>query len=355
MRIIHVVYSLEMGGAESLVVQLCRLQRAKGNDVSVCVCTNLGTLGETLLSEGFRIDVLGKSSVPRAILRCCKLFRQLRPDVVHCHNPAPTLLAVIGARLAGATRVISTRHSLVAPPYEVAAEIKYSILSRLCDHIVGICEATCENLRHAPLARRYRIVRVYNGAAPIENLPAPECPPKSGFTVLFVGRLAVIKDLPTLIKAVAIALPRIPGLSLWVVGDGPARKQLEDLVAHLGIAGNVTFWGERHDVARFFSVADLFSMSSLSEGLPMSLLQSMSAGIPSLVTQVGGMAEVVEHAHCGMSVPVGDSVAMADAIVQLATQPERRAGFASNAIAAYNADFTLQQMDAAYMRLYRHP
>jgi glycosyltransferase involved in cell wall biosynthesis len=288
MRIIHVVYSLEMGGAESLVAQLCRLQRANGNDVSVCVCTNLGTLGETLLSEGFRIDVLGKSSVSQAIWRCFQLFRKLHPDVVHCHNPAPTLLAVMGARLAGATSIVSTRHSLVAPPYEVAAEIKYSILSRLCDHIVGICEATCKNLRHAPLARRNRILRVYNGSAPIVKLPAADCPPKSGFTVLFVGRLAVIKDLPTLIKAVAHAIPRVPGLHLWFVGDGPVRKELEDLVATLGIADRVTFWGERHDVARFFSVADVFSMSSLSEGLPMSLLQSMSVGLPAVVTRVGG-------------------------------------------------------------------
>ncbi len=353
MRIVHVVYSLEMGGAESLVAQLCRLQRANGNEVSVCVCTNLGILGEALRSEGFRIDVLDQSSVAVAIWRCYKLLRSLRPDVVHCHNPAPTLIAAIGARLVGVTCVVSTRHSLVAPPYEVAAEIKYSIISRLCDHIVGICEATCENLRHAPLALRDHIVRVYNGSAPVEVLPPADCPPRSGFTILFVGRLAPIKDLPTLVNAVALALPRVPGLSLWLVGDGAVRQQLEDLVAGLGIAGNVTFWGERHDVAQFFSVADLFSMSSLSEGLPMSLLQAMSAGLPALVTQVGGMAEVVEYANCGLRIPAGDSAAMADAIVQLASDPALRAQFAANATEAYQAHFTIQQMDAAYMDLYR--
>jgi glycosyltransferase involved in cell wall biosynthesis len=353
MKIVHVVYSLEMGGAESLVAQLCRLQRANGNEVSVCACTNLGALGEALRSEGFRIDVLGPSSVMQGIWRCFQLLRSIRPEVVHCHNPAPTLLAVIGARLSGAISVISTRHSLVAPPYDVAAEIKYSILARLCDHIVGICEATCENLRHAPLALRDRIVRVYNGSSAVERMPLEDCPPKPGFTILFVGRLAPIKDLPTLVNAIALALPRVPNLNLWLVGDGQVRKQLEDLTASLGISCNVTFWGERHDVAQFFSAADLFSMSSLSEGLPMSLLQSMSVGLPALVTQVGGMAEVVELSDCGLRVPVGDSAAMADAIVQLASNPALRNQFAANAVAAYSERFTIEQMDAAYMRLYR--
>ena len=353
MKIVHVVYSLEMGGAESLVAQLCRRQRANGNDVSVCVCTNLGILGEALRSEGLRIDVLGKSSIPKAMLRCFNLFRSLRPDVVHCHNPASTLLAAVGARLAGAASVISTRHSLVAPPYDVEAEIKYSIFSRVCDHIVGICEVTCENLRKAPLARRDRIVRVYNGSTSVEKVPLAECPPKSGFTVLFVGRLAAIKDLPTLVQAIALARHRVSDLNLWIVGDGTSRPQLEDLVANLGIAANVTFWGERHDVARFFSGADLFAMSSLSEGLPMSLLQSMSAGIPALVTNVGGMAEVVQNSDSGICVPVGDVTAMADAIVQLASDPARRADFATKAIDAYNAEFTIEHMYEAYTRLYR--
>lgn len=353
MRIIHVVYSMEMGGAESLVAQLCRLQRANGHQVSVCAYTNLGTLGEALVDEGFRVDVPGKSSLPKAIFHCFQLFRKLKPDVVHCHNPAQAFIAVIGARLAGASSVITTRHSLVAPPYERAAEIKFSFISMLCDHIVGICEATCNNLRHAPLARRDRIVRVYNGASPIQKLDLAECPATSGFTVLFVGRLAPVKDLSTLINAVALALPRVPGLNLWIVGDGPVRQDLEGLTASLAIASCVTFWGERHDVARFFSVAHLFAMSSLSEGLPMSLLQAMSAGIPALVTQVGGMAEVVQNSNCGICVPVGDARAMADAIVQLSADYERRSAFAANAIAAYQADFTIEKMDTAYMRLYQ--
>lgn len=353
MKIVHVVYSMEMGGAESLVAQLCRLQRRSGHEVTVFAQSNLGTLGEALRTEGFRVDVPGTGNPLRTLPRYLRAFRKLRPDVVHCHNPAPTLQAAIAARLAGTKRIISTRHSLVAPPYDMAAELQYGIVSRFCDSIVGICEATCENLRHAPLARRSRIVRVYNGAVGLQRVPAAELPEKRGFTLLFVGRLAPVKDLSTLLRAVALAAHRLPGLQLWIVGDGHERVGLEGLTAQLGIEDHVTFFGERHDIARFFTAADVFAMSSVSEGLPISLLQAMSIGLPALVTDVGGMAEVVRNAGCGVRVPVGDSQSMANAIVEIASDAEERSLYAARGIGAFQAQFTIEKMSDSYMGLYR--
>ncbi|MBS1800813.1 MAG: glycosyltransferase [Acidobacteria bacterium] len=352
MKIVHVVYSLEMGGAEILVAQLCRLQRAHGHDVSVVAYSNLGTLGESLVSEGFRISVLGEAPLAKTFVRFIGALRRLRPDVVHCHNPAPTLQAAIPARLAGAKSVIATRHSLVAPPYDMKEEKAFNFAARFCDWVVGICDATCDNLRGVPGARREKIVRVYNGVDPVEDAEAHA---KDGFTLLFVGRLAPVKNLSTLIRATALALPRVPGLKLWVVGHGHERESLEALVHELGVAGSVTFWGERLDVAGFFAAADVYCMSSVSEGLPMSLLQAMSMGMPSIVTDVGGMAEVVKNAKAGLATPVGDANAMADAIVQMAAGPSLRGSFADNARAAYREDFTLDRMDQAYMDLYCRP
>lgn len=355
MKIIHVVYSLEMGGAEILVAQLCRLQREHGHDASVIAYSNLGSVGEQLLTEGFSILVLGESPFPKTLLRFVKAFRRLRPDVVHCHNPAPTLQAAIPARLAGTRSVLSTRHSLVAPPYNLKEEKAFNFAARFCNWVVGICDATCENLRGIPGARRSKIVRIYNGVDPVPPVPAESCPAKRGFTLLFVGRLAAIKDLSTLIRAAAIAVQRVPDLHLWVVGDGAERSRLESLVAELGIGENVTFWGERMDVAGFFRAADLYCMSSVSEGLPMSLLQAMSVGVPAVVTDVGGMAEVVKNSDAGLATPVGDPEAMADAILQLASDPDRRSTLAEHARNAYLQNFTLERMDASYMGLYRRP
>ena len=352
MKIVHVVYSLEVGGAEVLVAQLCRIQRRNGHQVSVCAYSKLGTIGEALTEEGFDIYVPGEAHPAITMLRYYRHFRKIRPDVVHCHNPAPTLQAALSARLAGARSVISTRHSLVAPPYDKASELKYNVLARACDHIVGICEVTCKNLRNTPLAQRSKIVRVYNGVPALQREASTELI-SSGFTLLFVGRLARIKDLGTLLQAVALARASVPGLQLWIVGDGPMRESLEALAKDLGITKEVQFWGQRMDTAQFFSSADVFVMSSLSEGLPMSLLQAMSIGVPALLTEVGGMAEVLTSSRSGLLTPVGDWKAMANAIVTMAQNGEMRAEFRERAIAAYAAEFTLKRMDAGYMELYR--
>jgi glycosyltransferase involved in cell wall biosynthesis len=351
MKIVHVVYSLEMGGAEMLVAQLCRMQRAKGHEVSVCAYARLGAVGEVLRAEGFAIHVPGEAHPAKTMWRYFQLFRRMKPEVVHCHNPAPTLQAAMSARLAGARCVVSTRHSLVAPPYDTAEELKYNVMACFCDWIVGICEITCKNLRETPLAHRDKVVRVYNGAVAVERTGFAELG-KRGFTLLFVGRLAAVKDLGTLLRAVALAVARVPTLEFWIVGDGPARGELEALAHQLGIVAHVRFWGQRLDTAEFFSAADVFAMSSVSEGLPMSLLQAMSLGVPALVTDVGGMAEVVRLAGGGMLAPVGDAAALAEAIVRLAEDAALREGFGQRGFEAYEAEFTLERMEAAYAGIY---
>lgn len=351
MKIVHVVYSLEMGGAEMLVAQLCRIQRSQGHDVSVCAYSMLGAVGEMLREEGFTIHVAGEAHPALTAWRYFRVFRRMRPDVVHCHNPAPTLQAAVSARLAGVRSVGTTRHSLVAPPYDLSAERKFNVATYGCDWIAGICEVTCDNLRGVPGAHRRKIVRVYNGAAAMvrENTEGLR---RSGFTLLFVGRLAAVKSLGTLVRAVALARRQLPDLAFWIVGDGPERAPLEALAAELGVADCVRFWGQRLDTAKFFSAADGFAMSSVSEGLPMSLVQAMSLGMPAIVTDVGGMAEVVRHSGAGLLAPVGDAAALADAIVQMVTDSGFCAEAGTKARAAYEREFTLEQMAAGYMRLY---
>jgi glycosyltransferase involved in cell wall biosynthesis len=139
-----------------------------------------------------------------------------------------------------------------------------------------------------------------------------------------------------------------------MVGDGSERKRLENLTAELGITTEVRFWGQQLDVGPFFSAADAFIMSSFSEGLPMSLLQAFSLGLPAIVTDVGGMAEVVRLAHAGFTVSVTDPAEMAASILRLATNDTEREHFSMKAERAFDSHFTLQTMVDAYMDLYRN-
>jgi glycosyltransferase involved in cell wall biosynthesis len=344
---------MEVGGAETLVSQMCRLQREQGHDPYVYAVAALGAIGEQMRKEGFTVQ----SNVGRHLLDAMwsffRIFRESNPDVVHLHNPTPTIYAAMAARMAGVPSIVSTRHSLVAPPRNVVAELKYAYAARFCDWIVGICDATANNLKSLHSIPARKIVRVYNGAAPLPRAAKDHCPPKGGFTLVYVGRLEPVKNHTLLLHAFRAALSSTPSLQLWMVGDGSERAILECLAVELGIGERVTFWGQQLDVAPFFSAADTFIMSSKSEGLPISLLQAFSLRLPAIVTNVGGMAEVVQIAQAGFTVSATDSAEMAAAILRLAASDDERKRFSNNAEEAFHTRFTLKTMVDAYMDLYR--
>ncbi len=353
MKITHVVDSMEVGGAEVLVAQMCRRQRELGHEPCVLAIAALGEIGAQLQREGFLVQANVGRHLSDAVPNFHRIFKTLRPDAVHLHNPTPTIYAALPAKLAGAASVISTRHSLVAPPHRVVEEIKYAFASLFCDRVVGVSEATTANLRKLHTIRPGKLVRVYNGVAPLRRAAKDEGPPKHGFTLVYVGRLEPIKNHGLLFRAFRTALSSKPDLRLWMVGDGSERKSLESLAGDLGIAEQVIFWGHQSDVAPFFSGADTFVMSSRSEGLPLSLLQGFSLGVPAIVTDVGGMAEVVRLAKAGLAVSPADPEDMAAAILKMAGDEAARRRFSEAAMAAFQSQFSLDAMVDAYLGLYR--
>jgi L-malate glycosyltransferase len=355
MKIAHVVDSMEVGGAETLVHQMCRMHRAQGDDARVYTVGNRGVLGEQMRTEGFQVEANAGLHLVASVRKFYRAFRQWRPDVVHLHNPTPTFYAAAPARAAGVPSVLSTRHSLVAPPRRAVVELKYALAAACCDWIIGICDATTNNLRTLHTVGSSKIVRVYNGVEPLELVPAEERPFKTGFTLLYVGRFAPIKNHTLLLHAFQKALSTSPELRLWMVGDGSERRALERLAVELNISGAVTFWGEQLDVSRFYSAADVFIMSSHSEGLPLSLLQAFSLGLPAIVTDVGGMAEVVRLADAGFVVPPTEQGSMASAIVRMTRDKLDRERFSAAGKAAFSRLFTLETMVSAYAELYWKP
>lgn len=354
MRIAHVVDSMEVGGAETLVSQMCCLQREQGHDPCVYAVAALGPLGEQMRTAGFTVQANVGRHLPDAARIFFRIFKNMQPDVVHLHNPTPTVYAAIPARMAGVPGIISTRHSLVAPPRRLVVEFKYALAATCCDWIAGICDATTNNLKSIHSIPARKIVRVYNGTVALLRVAHQQWPPKTGFTLLYVGRLEPVKNHSLLLNAFRTALSSMPDLTLWMVGDGGERRMLESLATELGIAPQVTFWGQQLDVAPFFSAADAFIMSSKSEGLPISLLQAFSVGLPAIVTNVGGMAEVVRLSQAGIIVSATDPAEMTAAILRLANGDAERAQFSTNAKDAFHSRFTLQAMADAYMDLYRN-
>jgi L-malate glycosyltransferase len=350
LNIVHVGDSMEMGGAEKLTATLCRLQRGRGHTASVHCLYRLGVLGEDMRAEGFEVVLHHPSSFLHLVRSLYRSFRRSRPDVVHCHNATAAIMAALPARLAGVKTVIVTRHGLVKPPYQIRRELKFALASRWCDWIVGVCEGTCTNLLAAPFAARDKIIHIYNGADPADIQAVPQ--PKKGFTLLHVGRLAPLKDHATLLQALALTRVRHPDVQLWIVGDGPLEASLRMLADALELHECVTFFGEQTDVSPFLLAADLFVNSSVTEGLPVSLLEAMSVGLPAVVTDVGGMGEIARLSGAVTLVPSSDPEGMAEALCEAISSKQRLSTMRNLASHCYQKYFRPERMLDDYMNLY---
>jgi len=166
-----------------------------------------------------------------------------------------------------------------------------------------------------------------------------------------VARLRPPKDVMTLVRAIAL-LP--PGSArATVVGDGPERADLAEEVRRLGVEGAVDLVGEREDVADLLAAADVFALPTLSEGLPMSVLEAMAAGLPVVAAAAGGVPELVEDGQTGILVPPGRPDALAAALGRLAADPalRRRLGGAGRRRA--EAHFDIEACRRAHVDLYR--
>lgn len=352
LRIAHVVDSMEMGGAEKLTATLCRLQRDRGHFPSVHCLYEIGVLGEELRAEGFEVILHHPRSFFLLMRSLYRAFGRFSPDVVHCHNATAAIFAALPARLAGVKTVIVTRHGLVKPPYQLRRELKFAIASRWCDWIVGVCEGTRTNLLAAPFAARDKIIQIYNGASPADIRAVPR--PKSGFTLLHVGRLAPMKDHATLLRAVALTRKRHPDVRLWMVGDGPLEFSLRKLSSELGLNESVTFFGEQANVSPFLLAADLFVTSSITEGLPVSLLEAMSVGLPAVVTDVGGMGEIARLSGAATLVAPSDPESLADALCDAVARWQELPKMGQMASSCYEQYFRPERMLDEYMNLYNH-
>jgi glycosyltransferase involved in cell wall biosynthesis len=161
-----------------------------------------------------------------------------------------------------------------------------------------------------------------------------------------------IKGVPFFIEAVPLILQQVPEARFLVLGDGHLRAGLEARVRELGVGDRVIFAGFQEDILRFYPLMDVSTLTSLSEGLSITILESMSYGLPVVVTRVGGNPELVEDGKTGFLVPPRDPNAFAEAVTALLIDADRRRVMGENAKASIQA-FRIEEVAARYAGLYR--
>ena len=171
--------------------------------------------------------------------------------------------------------------------------------------------------------------------------------------LLQVARLDYLKDHATAVRTLARVAARAPQARLVLVGDGPERPGVEAQVRELNLGDKVRFLGLRKDVARLLPGADLFLLTSVSEGIPLTVIEAMAAGLPVVATDVGGMSEVVADGSTGLLAPARDDAALAERILRLAGDPELRRRMGAAGRARAKDRFDERRMADDYGRIYR--
>jgi glycosyltransferase involved in cell wall biosynthesis len=274
-------------------------------------------------------------------------MRRRRPSVFHAHLPDPLAArsGLVAAAAADVPAVIATAH-LHVPLRRVWQRARARALR--VDHYIAVSSAVGDGLQSLGIDPR-SISVVHNGLVDVDSYAHGTVNGvSSGRTVVTVARLVEQKGHRVLLQA----LVDVPGVTLSLAGDGPLRAGLEHLASELGVADRTRFLGNVTDVPALLSRADMFVLTSLNEGLPLSILEAMAAGVPVVATRVGGVPEVVIDGETGILVRPEDPASTAEAIRRLLGDAGLRERLAMQARRLVRDEFTAQRMVDGVISVY---
>jgi glycosyltransferase involved in cell wall biosynthesis len=325
MKIVQLLPSLDLGGMERLAVDLARQQKAEGHTPSIYCTSHPGQLAPEAAAAGLPVHSFGKTSgfSLRLIRDLASRLRLDRPDVLHAHNALVLHYGIAAARLARVPVVVNTRHG-GNMNWDPHCERIWRRCLRWTDGVVFISEGVQEYyVTKDRLSKRNTSV-IYNGIE-VEKFSAHPARPAASlprFRLGCVGRLVPAKDHVTLIRSFALVSAVMPEAELHLLGDGPCRAAISQTAESLGIANRVFLHGAGYDVAGFLSTLDLFVLSSLDEGLPISLMEAMAAGLPVVSTRLPGLTELApESLVAGYCTP-GQPESLAGQILHAANRSD---------------------------------
>ena len=364
MRVLHVVDSLGVGGTEHALVRVIEKTRDQV-DHFVCCVREKGATAARLEVQGIRVIPLGKrlGNDWKIAGRIACLCREVHPDVVHTRNWG-TVDGILGGRLARVPVVIHGEHGrdasdvngrnrrrnlvrrLLAPLVSQFVTVSAQLRDWLVDE-VGINGAKVRVLINGVDVHEFR---PHEGREALRNRYGYGA---TDVVVGTVGRLDPVKNHVGLLEALRSLSRNAPNVRVVIVGDGPERVRLQELIQEYGVSGTTQLLGHRTDIPALLSLFDVFVLPSLGEGMCNTVLEAMAVGLPVVATAVGGNPELVVPGHTGMLVPVHDADALAQAIRAYAGDSRMRCEHGTAGRERVLEHFTLGQMADGYVSLYR--
>jgi glycosyltransferase involved in cell wall biosynthesis len=299
------------------------------------------------------------------LFKVFNLIRKMKVDVIQPFLTPATFFSLLPALFCHTpVKIVTERNSINARinggfGYHLYIKAE-EFLSRFSDLAVANSESGRECLIERGIATS-RARTIYNGinidnytcdSRVVERVRQKLAVPQGGKVVGMVARMFPFKRYDVFLQAAAIINKTVPNTRYALLGDGPLRSNLENLSHELGMASKVTFFGEQHDVATRVSAFDIFTLISETEGLSLSICEAMALGKPVVATDVGGNKELVEDGKTGFLIPLGDTEALANAIIRLLQDPELAQAMGQKAREKIATQFGLERYVNEYQNLY---
>lgn len=365
LRVMHVINSMAVGGTERVLLRVTAgLQ--EGFDHRVCCIRSYdpGFVCRSLRQEQIMALDLPQARFSFFVPHLARAIRACKPDVVHSRNWG-AIEAVFAARLAGVPVVIHSEHGYEGESFS-QTPLRHRWMRRLACSVADAFFTVSRELRdfHAAQAgvRPSRIRVLHNGVDSQIFAPNPAARARirkaygiapEDFVVGAVGRMVRIKDYATLLRAAGILAQHQLRFRLVMVGDGPELPGLVALSETLpGVRTNLLPLGKRDNVQELLAAMDVFVQTSLCEGMSNTALEAMSAGLPALLTDVGGNPELVKEGQTGWLFRPGDAGHLAQLLLRLAADPQLRVGAGLAARRHVEQMFSLERMLENYRALY---
>lgn len=382
-RVLRVIARLNVGGPALHVAHLSSELDRLGYETTLVA----GRVGEGEGSMEYFADELGVrplyvdelqrdiSAAPdaAAVSRLVQLIRDLRPDVLHTHTAKAGAVGRVAALLSGVARppvIVHTFHGHVLRGYftpgraRVFQQIERT-LARSSDALIAVSPQVRDDLVDLGVAPAGKIAvirlgldlerRVASPPGSREAVRAELGVPPDALLVGWLGRMTEIKRTEDLLAAFAELRRRGVDAYLALIGDGPLRDPLFATAEKLGIADRTRFVGFREQVAEFYAAADVVALTSANEGTPVTVIESLAAGCPVVVTDVGGVRDIVKDGHSGFLVPAEDVGGIADRLERLGADAGLRArmGEAGRAwvLPRYSVPRLVEDVDRLYRTL----
>jgi len=358
-RVLHVMYALQPGGMEFGVVKL-----ANGLDatrVQSSICSTAPSIGDmkSFVSKSVPVFELERrrGNDPALVWRLFRLFRRERPHIVHTHAWGTLVEGLLAARMARVPFVVHGEHgTLQLRGYQLTIQ---RLAWRRATQVLSVSRKLAERMSTTTGFEADRILTIQNGVDFSRFSPALRAAARAELglaagTVAIgtAGRLVPVKDHANLIDALAIARDRGIAFTALIAGEGPLRTSLESRIASRGLTAHVRLLGQRHDMERIFAALDVFVLSSTSEGMSNTILESMASGAPTVATRVGGAEELVDDGRTGLLVPPSDPEALGAALIRIASDASERRAMGIAARERAESEFSLERMLRNYEALY---